>query len=168
MLDAFDIDVIAQGIGFIALFLGVYAYLSQDDRKLRILMSIQSCFLCSHFFLLDSMTASSVFAVLAVRNFFSLFYKARNFWPIFVVFYIVLGLYNYQEWQDALPIVASCGTTYAYFKLSGIPMRLLLFNGAVLYFIHNVVVGSIGPSITELLLVVVTLSTIYRLYKETV
>jgi hypothetical protein len=65
-----------------------------------------------------------------------------------------------------LPIVGLCIGTYALFCLKGIAMRCAFLVGACCWLANNIIVGSIGTSLLEMVLIIVNLSTIIRLYRQ--
>uniref|UniRef100_UPI00208DF560 YgjV family protein n=1 Tax=Enterobacter sp. JH569 TaxID=2923092 RepID=UPI00208DF560 len=52
------------------------------------------------------------------------------------------------------------------FCLTGIKMRVLLFAGSCLWLANNIIVGSIGGVLLEASVIVINLTTIYRLHKQ--
>jgi hypothetical protein len=84
---------------------------------------------------------------------------------VFLIVYIGFGTYSYTVWYDSFPIIAVCIGTIAFFYLEGIATRLCLVCATCLWLIHNIVVGSIGPILMEIMNVCAHLITIYRLYR---
>ncbi|MAE50961.1 MAG: permease [Micavibrio sp.] len=155
--------ILVQALGFVALALGVRAFLSHDDRRLKLFLTAQSLVLCVHFFLLGAGGGAAASLITGIRNFSSLFAKVKHAAPLFIAFYVAFGVYSYQSWTDALPICGSIISTIGFFYLNKIPMRLCALCATSLWLVHNMAVGSIGPLLMELLIFTANVKTIYAL-----
>ena len=165
-MDFQNIEIIAQLIGFLAMGMGIIAYLSKTDKNLKLLMSFQNITLAAHFFLLGGHTAAAISLITSLRNALSLKKEIKKIWPVFVLFYIALGLWQYKAWWDIFPILAGICNTYAYFNCSGIRLRVLLLVGSLLWLTHNITITSLGPTLMEVFLSGSLILTIYKLKKE--
>lgn len=153
----------AQLVGYVALVLGVSAFLQKSDTKLKVLITGESIAYVVHFFLLGNFTASGSAMISCVRNLTSL--KSRSPWwvAVFVVINLVLGFLLAKHLVGWLPVVASCLATGAMFLLQGIFMRLVLLICTLLWLINNILSGSIGGTVLETLIAITNLSTILRM-----
>lgn len=158
--------VFIQAVGFIACVLGIAAFLSHHDRKLKILLIIQSLTLSLHFFLLGAGGATVATLVSAIRNFAALFAKLKRLAPFFILVYVVFGIYQYREWTDILPITSAIINTVAVFYLQKVPMRLCMLVATSLWIIHNAAVVSLGPLLMELFIFTANVRTIRSLRKK--
>ncbi len=157
---------LTQAIGFLAFFVGVYAFTKKSDRKLRLWQAVQ-CFLLSlHFYLLGAQSASGVTLLAGIRNVIALHKHSKAIGIIFLFLYIVVGIVRYQTPVDILPICSAILGTIAIFYLSGIKMRIFLMAGTFLWIIHNAIVFSVGPFFMELIIFFVTAYTTYTLWKS--
>ncbi|MGD9638645.1 MAG: YgjV family protein [Alphaproteobacteria bacterium] len=158
--------VVAQILGFFALFFGVSGFLNRDEKKLKILLIVQSVFLVPHFILLNANTGAVMSIVTIIRNYLSLNSKFNKLWILFVILYLVSGIYKYQRPIDILPIFASVLGTYAFFKLDNLKLRTSLLFCTLSWLFHNIYVGSLGPSIMEAMIFSSNLRTIIKIRKS--
>lgn len=157
---------IPQLIGYIAFFFGIVAFLSKDDKKLKILLAIQSYTLSLHFFLLGASGGMIAAFINATRNLVTLKSRMKILAPYFIAFYIIFGAFKYTNIIDLLPIVGSTIATYAFFYLEKIPMRLCLLVTTSLWLVHNGLVGSIGPFLMEIIILIANGKTVMSMIKE--
>ncbi len=155
----------AQLLGFLAFFVSLYAFSRTSDRQLRIGQAAQSVILALHFYLLGASTAATVSLLAVVRNFLSLHKKVKHVAIIFIVIYILVGIYTYKEFINIFPIISTLLGTTAVFYLSGIKMRLTMMLASLLWIIHNAVIISVGPLLMELFIFSVSAKTVYKLWQ---
>lgn len=156
-----------QSLGFLAFALGVAAFLQKNDVRLKWLQVGQCVMLAAHFTLLGAQAGAAMALVAAARNTLMLRgVNVRILASIVFPLYLGLGIYNFQHWPDALPVVGSIVAAYGIFYLRHIPMRLCFAFTGISWIIHNIAVGSIGPTLMEIVMLCATLSTIYRLWRE--
>ena len=67
--------------------------------------------------------------------------------------------------RDAWALAAGLVGTYGMFMLEGIPMRWLLAVAAFCWVVSNLLVGSLGGTLAEALILATNLITIARLHK---
>jgi hypothetical protein len=153
----------AQLVGYVALDLGVAAFLQKSDTRLKVLIAAESLAYVAHFILLGNFPASGSALVSCLRMLVSL--KSRSPWwiGVFITVNIVIGVLFAKSIAGWLPITASCLATVAVFVLNGIVMRLILFVCTLLWLVNNLLSGSIGGTVLETIIAVVNLSTILRM-----
>jgi hypothetical protein len=161
-----NIEIIAQIIGFIAFALGITAFLQKDDKKLRMIMTAQGLTLSLHFFLLGAHTGAALACISGIRNLMSVFSWGKKLAPFFYALILFMGWYTYESPVNLLPVFAGLIAVAAFFFLSGIRLRLALVCGSSLWLIHNIFVGSIGPSIMEAFMVCAGLYRTWKLSLE--
>ena len=157
---------VIQGIGFLAFGLGISAFLSSKDIRLKQLLSAQGATLAVHFTLLGARAGTAIVTISALRNLLSIQGNLKPFAVIFMALYVSFGLASAHHWFDVLPVIAELLATYALFYLHRLQMRLYLLMGTLLWLTHNVAVGSIGPSIMEALIFGINIRTILRLRRQ--
>jgi len=163
-LDLFSI--VTQGVGFLAFATGIYAFTHQNDRHLKLSMTGQNLLLSIHFFMLGAYTGGVAAAINIVRYYLSIYSIGRKFAPLFIVLYIGLGLYLYQEPKDVLAIVSAVIATCAVFYAHGMKMRILLSLCTFLWLVHNVMAMSIGPSLMEVMILLSNGRTMWYIRRE--
>ncbi len=82
----------AQLLGYLALVLGVSAFLQRDDRRLRLLLVAECVAYLFHFALLGNPPAAASVGVSATRNLLSLRWRARGLAVAAVVANVALAL----------------------------------------------------------------------------
>lgn len=157
---------IAQGFGFLSFFLALLCFMQKDDRRLKLMMIVMNLNHALHFYLLNAVTSSLCCLFSAGRTAVSMKTKATWVACIFIILTALIGYLTAQQWTDYIAVLGACLGSYALFCLSGITMRWVLFCGSCLWLINNIIVGSIGGVLLEVTVIVINLTTIYRLHKQ--
>ena len=153
----------AQCAGYVALVLGVSAFLNRDDRRLKLLLSIESVIYGAHFLMLGNLPAAGSAVISAGRTYLSL--HSRSLWlaAAAVALNIAVGLKVAHGGLAWLPIVASCAATVAFFTLEGVRLRLVLLSTTLRWLVNAYVSGSIGGMVLESLIAAANLSMLLRI-----
>ncbi|MRV72818.1 YgjV family protein [Duganella sp. FT92W] len=156
----------AQCVGYVAFVFGVGSFMQTDDRRFKLFMAAECLAYVIHFSLLGNPTAVASSSVSLLRSIVAL--RTRQPWvaAVFIATSIALGLTLARQPADWLPLVASCLGSYSLFRLQGIPMRLMMLCGTLLWVANNIVSGSIGGTALELVIAVVNLTTIARMVRR--
>jgi len=157
----------AQALGIVSFLLGVICFYQKNDRKLKVTLAALHLNNIFHFLLLGAHTASFGAGLSLVRTGVAL--KTDSYWAalIFIVLTLVFGGWIAASPVDFFPILGSCIGTYATFCLKGIKMRIAFLCGALCWLGNNLIVGSIGGTLLELIVISVNLNTIRRLMSRT-
>ena len=153
----------AQCVGYVAFVLGVTAFLQRSDRRLKGLNAAECVAYGVHFFLLGNPSAAASALVSAARNGLSLRFRSPLLAALIVCVNVLLGTLFARSGAGWLPVIASCAATVAVFTLSGIPMRLVFLGCTLLWLANNILSRSIGGTLLEAAIAVVSISTIVRL-----
>jgi hypothetical protein len=153
----------AQCVGYLAFALGVACFLQSDDRRFKLFMAGECLAYIVHFALLGNPTAVASTSVSLLRSLLAL--RTRSRWVVALVLALNLGLglALVRQPSDCLPLLASCLGTLALFLLQGIPMRLVMLCGTLLWVANNIIAGSIGGTALEVVVACVNFATILRL-----
>ena len=154
----------AQAVGMLSLLLGVLCFYQKDDHKFKIVMIVMFCNQVLHFALLGATTACLISVLAVFRTWLSMRTSSGLLAFGFIIVSVIVGLFTYTTWVDMLPVLGACIGTYALFCMRGIAMRFAFLVGGLLWLTNNILVGSIGATLLEMMLVLVNLSTIARLY----
>ncbi len=156
----------SQSIGFIALIVGISAFLHRDDQKLRYYLTAFTFLMAIHFFMLGLWTAAIMALLGSARNYVSSL--TNNVWVMLIFLFTawVMAIPNSTEWVHLLPVLGVTFGTWAVFKEKGIRMRLFMSLGTICWLSHNHLVGSIGGVIIEGIFLVVNGRTMFKLFKE--
>ncbi|MEC5396881.1 YgjV family protein [Uliginosibacterium sp. H1] len=161
--DAFSL---AQILGYAAFVLGVGSFLQKNDRHFKLYMTGECIAYALHFYMLGNYTATASSIVSVARSVLSLYTRSLWIALTIVAINIALGLALVKTWTDWLPLIASCTGTLALFLLQGIPMRLLMLVGTLLWLANNIITGSYGGTALEIVIAIVNCTTIWRLMRD--
>jgi len=157
----------AQFVGYVAMMLGIIAFLQKDDVRMKLLVAVMGCVMCAHFIMLDRFMAGFSALLAGSRAGLSVFEWVRLKAHYFSVFYMLVScilLYlTYQNWVDILAFLAAIIGITAFFYLHGLWLRYVLLLGGMCWFSHNVLAGSYGPAVMEAFIIMANIVTIYRL-----
>ncbi|OUS71016.1 permease [Pseudoalteromonas sp. A601] len=154
-----------QALGFVSYILAILCFMQKDDRRFKIMMIVMNLNHALHFYLLNAVTSSLCCLFAAGRTATSLQTKAKWFAGLFIILTALIGYFTVNQWTDYIAIAGSCIGTYALFCLNGIKMRWVVFVGSCLWLINNIIVGSLGGILLEATVIVINLTTIYKLHK---
>ena len=156
----------AQLFGYVALVLGVAAFLQKCDTRLKVLIAAESIAYVIHFILLGNYPASGSALSSCLRMLVSL--KSRSGWwiGVFIAVNVAIGALFAQGAAGWLPIAASCLATVAVFRMRGVVMRISLLICTLLWLANNILSGSVGGTVLEAIIAGVNLATIVRLLAE--
>lgn len=153
----------AQLVGYVALVLGVLAFLQRCDTRLKMLIAAESIAYVVHFILLGNYPASGSALVSCLRNLTSIKSRAPGWIAVFIAINVAIGVIFAKGAAGWLPITASCLATVAVFKMHGVAMRIVLLVCTLLWLVNNVLSLSIGGTVLEAIIAVVNLTTIIRM-----
>jgi uncharacterized membrane protein YeiH len=156
----------AQCVGYVAFVLGVGSFLQKDDRRFKLFMAGECLAYVVHFSLLGNPTAVASSTMSLLRSVLALRTRSRWVAVAIVAINLALGLSLATRASDWLPLMASCIGTLAFFLLQGIPMRLAMLCGTVLWIANNVISGSIGGIALEVVVAAVNIMTIRRMARD--
>lgn len=160
--------IIGQGVSFTALILCIIAFASKRDKRLFVVLLFANVAFALQFALFQSWVASGISALIVLR-----IALARRFAGNTVVMTAMLmatlaiTAIAWSGYRDIPSLAAGLIGTYGMFMLSGVPMRAVLAVAAFFWIISNLLVGSIGGTLAETLILVTNMITIARLRRET-
>jgi len=158
-----DLITLPQLFGWGAFFFGMACFLQTTDLRFKQFMALECATYVVHFLLLGQWTAAASATVSLGRSVAAVRYPTPIVGLCFMGLSVLCGVLLYTSWVSWLPITASVLGTGALFFLKGIPMRMVMFGGTVLWLIHNYFVGSIGGTVLEAVLCVTNGFTIFRM-----
>lgn len=156
-----------QLLGVTALALCVTAFASRrDDRLMALLVSANVAF-ALHFLCFGSWTAAALTALIVVRITLARRLKGSvTAMSALLAASLGAAALTWQGPLDVLPVIAAVLGTIGMFLLRGIPMRVLLAGAALAWTLYNVLIGSLGGTLAELLVLATNLVTMVRLARE--
>jgi hypothetical protein len=156
----------AQVVGYIALALGITAFLQKSDDRLKLFNAIQGLVYAFHFVLLGNLPASTSALLSSLRSFLALRYRSLLLGAAIIVANVGLGAAFARNTAGWLPVVGSSIATIAIFTMSGVPFRCALLASTLLWLANNILTGSIGGTLLELANATVNISTIIRMVRS--
>jgi hypothetical protein len=157
----------AQAVGYVALALGVTAFLQKRDERLKFFNATQSLVYAVHFVLLGRLPASASALVSSCRSFLALRYRSMWLGAAIIAVNVGLGAAFTKGAVGWLPVIGSCMATVAIFRMRGIPFRCVLLASTLLWLTHNIIARSIGGTVLELANATINISTMIRMARST-
>lgn len=156
-----------QGLGLLALALCVLAFSSRrDDRLLLILIAANVAF-ALHFVCFERWVPAGLTALIVLRIVLVRGYKGN--WAVMLGMLgagLVTAVLTWQGPQDWLALTASVLGTVGMFMFHGIAMRLMLAGAAAAWTLNNLLIGSIGGTVAEGLILATNVLTIVRMLRD--
>lgn len=165
MLEHFLGHFWGQLFGFISFALGIASFCQTSDKRLKLLMVALNVSNTIHYALFGAVT--SLFSSILSTARTSLSVKTRSAvvaWG-FILIGVVLGYYWSNSWLDMLPVFGMSIGTFALFRLQGLAMRTAFLIGSSCWLANNIVVGSIGGTLLELMMISVNAFTMIRMFR---
>lgn len=153
----------SQLVGYLTLVLGVTAFLQRSDQRLRFLTAFQSIAYAVHFFLLGNLTATASASLSSVRSFLSLRFRHPWLAGVFIAITLTFGACLARHPHNWLPVAGSVISTYAIFCTQGVVLRSLVLISTMLWLTNNILSGSVGGTVLEILVATANASTIARM-----
>lgn len=153
----------AQITGYIAFFVGIYAYLQKNDQRLKLLSAFECATGVLHFWLMADPAASITLAISFFRSIFSLYTRSIRVALFFIIIICLCGYTFAQSWHALFPVMGSILITAAIFLSSGKTMRYYILAGSFFWLCNALIIGSIGSSLQESLIIIANIITIIRL-----
>jgi len=157
--------IAGQGIGIVALIVSVIGYLQSNEKKLKFINANAALLETLSYFLLGAYTGANMTFVIAIRNFITAKNNSKKLFPLFIIFFILTGIYSYREIYDILPIFGSIAGTTAYFYLTGKNLRYVLIAAGFAWLAYAIVAFSIGQMMIEISILLSNLYALWRLKK---
>lgn len=162
-------EFIGQIIGYLAMAIGFFALTLKDDLWLRKVALLATCLMIPHYFLIGSPSSALVVALIGLRIWCSYRYKNDYVYYGFLGLSCVqiLGMVWYQvAWFDYFPAVACLFSTYIYFRLEGIAMRVAFIIACLFWVIGCWAMASYPGLISNAVGIGLHLITITRLLRD--
>ena len=156
---------LAQTVGLIALVIGLSSFSQKDDQRLKYMHSVYALIMGMHFFLLGSYPGAIIGLIACVRSWVASRTRSWQWMLFFMVITLVLTVPNITAWVFALPLLGGLLGTWAFFRESGLRMRVLMLIGTLCWLVHDIVLRSIGGTLIEISFLIMNLLTMFRLWQ---
>jgi hypothetical protein len=156
----------AQVVGYIALALGITAFLQKSDDRLKFFNATQGLVYALHFVLLGNLPASASSLISSLRSFLALRYRSWLLGATIVIVNVGMGAAFARNTAGWLPVIGSSIATVAIFTMRGVPFRAVLLSSTLLWLANNIISGSIGGTLLELANATINISTMIRMVRS--
>ncbi|MFM5532589.1 YgjV family protein [Aeromonas veronii] len=161
-----DAPWLAQLLGLLACAIGATAFLQHQDQKLRRHLTLNGVLLALHFMMLGATVAAINCLLCAVRTWVSGYHRTLSVMWSFIVLVWVLVLPQLEHPMQLLTLTGTTLSTYALFRLDGLPLRGGMLVSSLCWVVHNLWAGSIGGSLLEGMFFVINGYTMVSLYRH--
>ncbi len=146
--------IIAQAMGFIALFLLTASYYRKDTTRILGVQITSSVFFCIHYYLIGAYTALFTHMFVLIIDY--LYYKTdldNKIYFYSVPFYVLIGYFTYTRFIDVLPILSCLVDGFALTKHK----RIVLYGALIAYIlwlIYDIYYLSLSGVLSDSLIIV--------------
>jgi len=159
-------DLAGQIVSLIALGFCIAGFASKQDDRLMVLLISANVAFAVQFALFGSWTAAVLSLLVIGRIMLARRYLGN--WPVMLAVLAVNAVAAVVTWKspvDIFAITAAVLGTVGMFMLRGIPLRLMLAGAAISWMLNNIMIGSVGGTLAEGMVVITNFITIYRLIR---
>ncbi len=159
-------EVLGQVCGLVALGFCIAGFANKNDDRLMVLLISANVAFALMFAFFQSWTASALTVLVILR--IALARRYQGNWAIMLGMLVVNLLVAWATWTsitDVFPLAAAVFGTVGMFMLRGIPLRIVLGLAALAWMLNNIVIGSVGGTLAEGMVLVTNIITIIRLYR---
>ena len=159
-------QLLGQLAGLVALAFCIAGFANKNDDRLMVLLISANVAFALMFAFFESWTASALTVLVILR--ITLARKYQGNWQIMLAMLAVNLVVAWATWKsitDVFPLAAAVFGTVGMFMLRGIPLRIVLGFAALAWMLNNIVIGSVGGTLAEGMVLVTNIITIIRLYR---
>lgn len=158
-------DIIAQGIGFLAMALSVMSFQMNTKKKIIIMQIMTAVVFIAHYSMIGAVTAAVVNFVAIGRNL--VFYHKNiftgKFWvPLCACIMALCALLSWEGPVSLLMCVGMIFNTLAVAAETPVGTRKMILISSPFVLIYNILVFSLGGIVNEALVIVITTITLMR------
>lgn len=157
---------LGQVCGLVALGFCVAGFANRNDDRLMVLLISANVAFALMFAFFESWTAAALTVLVILR--IALARKFLGSWRIMTAVLAVNLLVAAVTWRaptDIFPLTAAVLGTVGMFMLRGISLRIVLGLAALSWMLNNIVIGSVGGTLAEGMVLVTNIITIIRLHR---
>lgn len=134
----------AQALGILAFLVSLRGYLSPDDRRMKAMMTVGTACFAMQFVLFGSWLVAVSLLMNTARTWLSIHRRGLRWFLPIAALQLAVGMALAQSPRDAFPIAGSIIGSYGLLCLRGIPLRAAMLATTAMWFVNNLVWGSIG------------------------
>ncbi len=161
-----DFFSVAQMFGHVTFLLGMVTFSRKSDTHFKKWLTAQNLLYATHFYLMGNPAAMAGALLSAARNVLSM--KTRALWLAFLLLSlnVALGFVFVHSLWNVLPLLATAVATLSMFRLEGMRLRCGMLVATLLWLVNNLHTGSIGGTVMETTIALVSVVTIFRLWRD--
>ncbi|MBS1211130.1 MAG: YgjV family protein [Proteobacteria bacterium] len=146
--------------------LGMVTFSRKHDGHFKLWLTVQNLLYGVHFFLMGNPAAVVSMGLSVARNLLSL--RTRALWValLLLVANLLLGFFVVKSAWNVLPLLAVAIATLSMFRLDGLRLRYGMLLATLLWLANNILTGSIGGTVMECVVAIVSCVTIFRLRRD--
>ena len=141
----------AQAMGMLAFPVSLIGYLSTNDRRLKIMMTVGAAILSLHFVLFGAWIAAVSLVLNTARSWLSVHRRGLRWFIPVAIAQLVISVPLIHGARDTLPIIGSMIGSYGLLCLSGIKLRLAMLITTFFWLANNMILGSVGAVLLDCL-----------------
>ncbi len=166
VISTFLENPLTQTMGFVAMFIWLMAYVTNDDSTTVKIFILANIFWLLHFILMSNTAATWATVIGISRLILSLKYKRNKKVLIGVIITsLVFWIVSYDgRFLSILPLIATVIGTYGFFFLEKIQLRILLLFLSCMRFTYHLGTGSMGGLVNEVVVSIAICFSIYKFY----
>lgn len=157
---------LGQVCGLVALGFCIAGFANKNDDRLMVLLISANVAFALMFAFFESWTAAALTVLVILR--IALARKFQGSWRIMAVMLainLVVAVVTWRVPTDVFPLTAAVLGTVGMFLLRGISLRIVLGLAALSWMLNNIVIGSVGGTLAEGMVLVTNIITIIRLHR---
>ncbi|MCK7547851.1 YgjV family protein [Marinobacter koreensis] len=159
-------EIFGQIFGVIALAFCIAGFANRNDDRLMVLLISANVAFALMFACFQSWTAAALTVLVIVRITLARRYPGnRVFLAVLLAVNLVVAWATWKTVTDIFPLTAAVLGTFGMFMLRGIPLRIVLGLAALSWMLNNLVIGSLGGTLAEGMVLVTNIITIIRLHR---
>jgi hypothetical protein len=162
-MDLLTREHVAQALGLVGFFVSLAGYTSASDRRLKVMMTIGLVFLTVHFMVFGAWLVALNLTLNTGRTWLSLHRRGFRWFIAIATVQLAVSLPLMGAVRDVFPVAGSIMGTYALFCLSGVQLRVALLITTGLWFVNNLLWGSIGAMLLDFMNALANLVAIRRI-----
>lgn len=156
-------EIAAQAVGLVAFVVSLIGYTSTGDRRMKVMMTAGLVLLTVHYLVFGAWLAALSLALNTARTWLSIDRKGMGWFAAVAAVQLALSLPLVQTPRDVFPIAGSVVGSYGLLCLSGVKLRIALLITTGLWFVNNLLWGSIGAVLLDFMNASAHIVTIVRL-----
>lgn len=152
--------------GHAALLVSMVTFSRKHDTHFKGWLVGQNLLYAIHFFLMGNLAAVVGSSLSSVRTLLSLRTRSMAVVALLLATNVLLGFWVVKAAWNVIPLIATAIATVAMFRLQGVKLRYAILFCTLLWLTNNILTGSIGGTVMESLIAVISSVTIFRLHRE--